>query len=160
MNIEDKMKTLTDALHKRSLRFGVSNVKGGFLISLGFVNLKMAFNRLDMVMYLDDDALQTFVPLPRMVTGREGKIFEFFNTINYYLKYGRFEVDPQNGEARFHLVESSDVLVLPSCVRKVIERQVNLPIAMIKYIVPGFLLLLDNESCTAEMAVRICRECK
>ena len=88
------------------------------------------------------------------------KIFEFFNTINYYLKYGRFEVDPQNGEARFHLVESSDVLVLPSCVRKVIERQVNLPIAMIKYIVPGFLLLLDNESCTAEMAVRICRECK
>jgi len=160
MSIDDKMKNLTDALCKRSLRFDVINVKGGFLISLGFMNLKMPFSRLDMVMHLDDDALQTFVPIPRTVTGREGKVFEFFNMINYCLKYGRFEVDLQNGEARFHLVESSDILVLPSCVRKAIERQVNLPIAMIKYIAPGFLRLLDDEACTAAMAVRICRESK
>ena len=160
MSIEDKKNTLEDALHKRSLRFNLVKVSSGFLISLGFVNLKMPFNRLDMVLHLDDDALQTFVPIPRTVEGCEGKILEFFNMINYNLKYGRFEVDPQNGEARFHLVESSDVLVLPSCVRKTIDRQVNLPIAMIKYIAPGFLRLLEDDTCTVAFAARICRENK
>lgn len=158
MTLLEKVAVWEQALKGRNLKYGKSEIRDGFVFRLGFDNLKMVYPELQMAIFLGEDVLQTFVVLPDSAVDNELRILDYMNRINYKLTYGCFEMDPCDSEVRFHLVETSDVLQLPSCIKRVLERQVNLPIAMIRYFGPGFKRLFRDRSCTAEMAINECLE--
>ena len=156
MTLLEKVNVWEMALKGRNIKYGKSELNNGFLFTLGFDNLKMVYPELQMAIFLGDEALQTFVVLPDSAVDNEQRVLDFINRINYKLTYGCFEMDSRDSEVRFHLVETSDVLELSSCIKRVLDRQINLPVAMIKYFGPGFKRLLHDPSCTAELAINEC----
>jgi hypothetical protein len=155
MDLKKKLAVWTLALKNRNLKFKVSEVSNGYVFTLAFTNLSMVFRELCMTIHLNDDAIQTFVVLPGSASGNEQRVLDYFNRVNYRLKYGKFEMDPRDSEVRFHLAETSDILELPSCTKKALERQIDIPIAMIKYFGYGYERLISNKLCTAEEAIQM-----
>lgn len=98
-------------LDKRGLKFEVHDTKERCRFKLGFSNLRGAYERLPVMILLDENAIQSVVYLPSKITpDATYRVMELLTRLNYNLKIGKFEYNVDSGEVKFQIGQHVFVL--------------------------------------------------
>lgn len=148
---ENKMNTFDECaekirsyLNKNGVKHEERLAKDCIRFRSGFVGLRGAFSQLRLMILVDSQFIQTFVYIPLMAMQKRSEIAEFITRINYNMKCGRFEMDYNDGEVRFHLGQNVAVFCAAN-VDNVIEEQIFFPLMMVDKFSNAFKRLFAGE---------------
>lgn len=102
-------------LNKRGLKFETHDTKDRCRFKLGFSGLKGAYERLQVLILLDENVVQSVVYLQsQIMPAASFRVMELLTRLNYNLKIGKFEYNIDSGEVKFQIGQHVFILDGPN----------------------------------------------
>lgn len=96
---------LAGHFEQEGLHYGMEVQESGEIIFMGVMGgFEGAFSTFNFYVVVEDDVIKGMAILPFSITGDfRAAVSELITHINYKLKYGRFEMDYEDGEVRYRV---------------------------------------------------------
>ena len=145
MSPSDAANVVNEYIKSKNLRFERQTVGNHIVFSGKYAQLCSNFDFVPVRIFIEELAVQTFVYFPIKIPNEKmSAVTEYFSRANFMLKFGRFEFDFRDGEARFQFAQALGVLNGPEA-QQALAVQLDAPLFAFNTYGDGVVRIVRND---------------
>lgn len=149
MSPSEAANVVDEYITSKNLRFERQAVGDRIVFSGKYAQLCSNFDFVPVRIFLEEQSVQTFVYFPiRIPNERLSAVADYFSRVNFMLKFGRFELDFRDGEARFQFAQVLGALNGPEA-QQALAVQLDAPLFAFNAYGDGVVRIVKNDESPA-----------